>query len=115
MPVTTPHALPAPAASCRRASARARRIAVALCAVLVASPALAQSTGARKEDTGCAQYGAGFQRVPGSNACVRTGVSVRTDAYGGNALGNAGSQFNATPSGSSSGSTPSNDPWKTTR
>lgn len=117
MPVTLPVAPPRSAASTPRARRCVLPAAAAMLAagMLLAAPARAQSSGASKEDTSCAQYGAGFQRVPGSNSCVRTGASVRTDAVGGGAPGNAGGQFNATPTGSSTSSAQGTDPWKTAR
>lgn len=120
MPVTTPVAPPCSAASGPRGNRRALHalgLAAAMLAVpvLMASAAFAQSSGARKEDNSCAQYGAGFQRVPGSNSCVRTGASVRTDAYSGGAPGNAGGQFNAPTSGTTGTSAPSTDAWKSAR
>ncbi|MFG1301691.1 hypothetical protein V5F49_18040 [Xanthobacter sp. V3C-3] len=98
----------------RRRRIRAGRALLAA-ALLCATPVLAQSSGTGKEDKSCAQYGAGFQRVPGSTSCVRTGASVRTDAFSGGAPGTAGNQFNGTPTGASGTATQNSDPWKTTR
>lgn len=94
-----------------------------LSAALVAGsgPALAQASGksspsGSKSDSLCASYGPGFQRVPGSDSCVKTGAAVRTDAYSGSGVSNAPSQFNNTISSSQpSTAAPATDPWKSSR
>lgn len=90
-----------------------------------AGPALAQSSGksgsasgssTSKSDSFCASYGPGFQRVPGSDSCVKTGAVVRTDAYSGSGPSNAPNQFNNTISSSQpSTAAPAPDPWKSSR
>lgn len=69
---------------------------------------------APRNDTGCAGYGEGFQKVPGSDSCVRMRSSVRADGYAGTALGSAPAQGNssATPLGTT---TNASDPWKVAR
>ena len=72
-----------------------------------------KSSSSGKSDSFCASYGAGFQRVPGTNSCVRSGAAVRTDAYGGSAPSNAPNQFNNTITPSQPAAAP--DPWKSAR
>ncbi|MFG1350272.1 hypothetical protein [Xanthobacter autotrophicus] len=92
---------------------RAGALGAGLATLLLASGAHAQSAAAKKEDTSCAQYGAGFQKVPGGTSCVRTGATVRADGFSGSALTGAPNQFGGTPSGS--GTAAASDPWKSTR
>lgn len=93
-------------------------------AVLVAGaggPALAQASGkssnsGSKSDSFCASYGPGFQRMPGTDSCMKTGAAVRSDAYSGSGPSNAPNQFNNTVSSSqSSTAAPATDPWKSSR
>ncbi|MDI4665268.1 porin [Xanthobacter autotrophicus] len=98
------------------APGRAGAFGTVMAALLIAGAAHAQTAGAKKEDTSCAQYGAGFQKIPGSTSCVRTGATVRVDAFGGSGLTSAPNQFGGTPSGSGpAASTTSSDPWKSAR
>lgn len=95
--------------------------ALVLVAALVAvagMPALAQSasknsSSSGKSDSFCASYGAGFQRVPGTDSCVRSGAAVRTDAYSGGSVSSAPNQFNNTITPSQPSAAP--DPWKSAR
>lgn len=111
-------ALPAPGP--RAVIARAAVAGALMAGLFLPGPALAQSAakpaGAGKGDSFCASYGPGFQRVPGSDSCVKTGAAVRTDAYGGGAISNAPSQFNNPTSSAlpATGTTPP-DPWKSAR
>lgn len=93
-------------------------------AVLVAGacgPALAQASGkssnsGSKSDSFCASYGPGFQRMPGTDSCMKTGAAVRSDAYSGSGPSNAPNQFNNTISSSQpSTAAPATDPWKSSR
>ncbi|WP_374252259.1 hypothetical protein [Xanthobacter sp.] len=90
-------------------------------AAAAASPALAQASGksspsGSKSDSFCASYGPGFQRVPGSDSCVKTGAVVRSDAYSGSSVSNAPNQFNNSSSSAlPSTAAPAADPWKTAR
>lgn len=86
----------------------------ALAAGLSVQTASAQAAGsAPRNDTGCAQYGEGFQKVPGSDSCVRMRAGVRADGYSGTALGSAPAQGNS--SATPLGTTTSSDPWKVAR
>ncbi len=93
--------------------------ALVLVAALVAvagMPVMAQSaskSGSGKSDSFCASYGAGFQRVPGTDSCVRSGAAVRTDAYSGGSVSSAPNQFNNTITPSQPSAAP--DPWKSAR
>ncbi|MFG1180317.1 hypothetical protein [Xanthobacter versatilis] len=89
--------------------------ALLLAAVPLAGSAQAQSAAAKKEDTSCAQYGAGFQKVPGGTSCVRTGATVRAEGFSGTALTGAPNQFGGTPSGGGTTTTETVDPWKSAR
>lgn len=87
-----------------------------------AGPALAQSSGksgsgssTSKSDSFCASYGPGFQRVPGTDSCMKTGAAVRTDAYSGSGPSNAPNQFNNTISSSQPSTAAAPDPWKSAR
>ncbi|MFG1427610.1 porin [Roseixanthobacter glucoisosaccharinicivorans] len=62
----------------------------------------------------CAQFGAGFQRAPGSDTCIKVGGAVRVDAGSGNTAGNAPNpgSSNTTTTGNSG---PAVDPWKPAR
>lgn len=87
----------------------------ALAALLLAGSAQAQSAAAKKDDSSCAQYGAGFQKVPGGTSCVRTGATVRAEGFSGSAITSAPNQFGGTPSGSGTTATETSDPWKSAR
>lgn len=89
--------------------------ALLLPTLFLAGSAHAQSAAAKKDDTSCAQYGAGFQKVPGGTSCVRTGVTVRAEGFSGGALTNAPNQFGGTPSGSGTTAADTSDPWKNAR
>lgn len=95
-----------------RRAARGTVLAGGLLALAAAAPAFAQTKpDAAKTDRSCAAYGAGFQKVPGSDTCVRVGAAVRVDAHTGGAVGSA-------TQGASSGPTSTatdTDPWKTAR
>ncbi|MCG5235975.1 hypothetical protein [Xanthobacter oligotrophicus] len=104
----------------RRPSRAVGALAAGLAALLLAAfplagSAQAQSAAAKKEDTSCAQYGAGFQKVPGGTSCVRTGATVRAEGFSGTALTGAPNQFGGTPSGSGTTATDTSDPWKSAR
>ncbi len=111
----------APLFSARRFGVARMSFALVLGAAFVGvagSAAMAQSaskgsSGSGKSDSFCASYGAGFQRVPGTDSCVRSGAAVRTDAYGGSAPSNAPNQFNNTITPSQPSAAP--DPWKSAR
>lgn len=113
-----------PARPARGTRAKIARAAVAgalMAGLFLSGGALAQSaarpSGAgSKSDSFCASYGPGFQRVPGSDSCVKTGAAVRTDAYSGNGVSNAPNQFNNSTSSTlpATGTTPT-DPWQTAR
>ncbi|MFG1464239.1 porin [Xanthobacter sp. DSM 24535] len=83
-------------------------------AVLLGSASAAAAAEATPGKTGgnpCAQFGAGFQRAPGSDTCIKVGGAVRVDGGTGTTAGNAPN------AGSSSTSTTGNpgpaiDPWK---
>lgn len=94
--------------------------------VVAAGPVLAQAGGKSdvksdgstgKTDKVCASYGPGFQRVPGTDSCVRSGAAVRTDVYGGTGVSNAPNQFSGTGGTSlpSASDTAAPDPWKSAR
>ncbi|MDE1567585.1 porin [Aquabacter sp. P-9] len=62
----------------------------------------------------CAQFGPDFVLQPGTDTCVRMGVTLRLDAGTGRTLGNAPNPGNNnTDMGTSSAS--SSDAWKTAR
>ena len=105
-----------PLFSARRSGAARMSFSLVLGAVLIAvagSAAMAQSASKSSSGSVCASYGAGFQRVPGTDSCVRSGAAVRTDAYGGSAPSNAPNQFNNTITPSQPSAAP--DPWKSAR
>lgn len=113
-PCPTPRAMrPAPIGG--RSVRAIGALTAGLAALLLAGSAQAQSAAAKKEDTSCAQYGAGFQKVPGGTSCVRTGATVRAEGFSGAALTGAPNQFGGTPSGSGTTATDTADPWKSAR
>lgn len=113
--------MPAAAPLPHRPAHRAGHVTLWVCGLLTGAilggPALAQSTaGGTNQDKSCAAFGPGFQKVPGSDSCVRTRANVRADGYVGGALSNAPNQGMGNPSGgSTSTTTDSSDPWKSAR
>ncbi|MFH1556914.1 MAG: porin [Pseudomonadota bacterium] len=106
----------------RRAGApvRALRGGLALAALLGtfgADAARAGDTakpGANPGANPCAQFGAGFQRAPGTDTCIKVGGAVRMDAGSGSTVGNAPNPgTSATTITGNSG--PAFDPWKTVK
>lgn len=90
---------------------------------LLAGPAQAQSSAAAKgggagagtADRSCAQYGAGFQKLPGSDSCVRVGAAVRTDGYSGHSVSSASNQFSGSSGTVGASGSDATDPWKSAR
>lgn len=91
-----------------------RRFLLLAAVLTLPLPALAgEPSVTSKTGNPCAQYGAGFIQVPGTQNCVRAGGQIRMDAYSGQTMGNAPNQGNG---GMESGATQSSyDPWKQTR
>lgn len=79
-------------------------------------PAMAQSAGSgARDDKSCASYGAGFQKAPGSESCIRVRSAVRVDSYSGNSLTGLPGQANGGSTGFGPTSEQPADPWKVTR
>lgn len=110
----------------------ARACAPLTAAALMALAAIAAGAGAaRAQSNPCAAFGPGFQKMPGSDSCVKAGGAVRFDAYtGGNLSSNPGA--GSTPTGTSGATAPApaapsgatdnkspptaaNDPWRQAR
>ncbi|MEP9368068.1 porin [Xanthobacter sp. VNH20] len=108
-------AIPSPA---RRAGAatrtlRGRLALAALLGLSGAGSALAGDT-VKAGANPCAQFGAGFQRAPGSDTCIKVGGAVRMDAGSGNTAGNAPNPGSSSTT-TSGNSGPAVDPWKPAR
>lgn len=107
-----------PAVRSRRGGMIARAAcALAGAAALVfagAGAAAAQSSGPR-DDKGCAQYGAGFQKMPGSDSCVRSRAAVQADGFSGRSVSSTPPQSTMGSTSLGTSSDTSVDPWKTAR
>jgi hypothetical protein len=106
----------------RRAGAAVRTLRfgfalAALAGVFGAGAALAGEAAKPGTTSGanpCALFGAGFQRAPGTDTCIKVGGAVRVDAGSGTPVGNAPNPgTSATTTSGNSG--PAVDPWKTVK
>lgn len=95
---------------------RGRLALAALVGTFGAGGALAGETakpGANLGANPCAQFGAGFQRAPGTDTCIKVGGAVRLDAGSGSTAGNAPNPGSSNTTTGNSG--PAFDPWKTVK
>ncbi|MFG1347284.1 hypothetical protein V5F59_20525 [Xanthobacter autotrophicus DSM 431] len=97
-------------------AARSLAAGIAAVALLVASAAgaAAQSSGSR-DDKSCAQYGPGFQKMPGSDSCVRTRAGVQADGIAGRSVSSTPAQNTMGSTNLGTSSDTSVDPWKAAR